>query len=282
MGIKSIKDLDLKSKRVLIRVDFNVPLDENGNITDDVPHKGSSAHHTVRHRPGSQGDPHVPPGRPKGKVIRTRVSFPVARSLSELLGTSVNMAPDCIGDKVKKMVGEPQTGRGSPAGKPAFPHRRGKGRSRICQAARIAGRCLYRRCLCHGPPCRMHPLSGICRLHQGKGRGFPHPDGSGVHQQGAARTPSGPLPLIGGAKVSDKLELLENLIDKVDKIDHRRRHGLYLREGPGPGYRKIPGGGRSPGYGPRHHGKGKAKGVKFYLPVDCVCAADPKGGSAAS
>ena len=83
MGMKSIQDLDLKSKRVLIRVDFNVPLDENCNITDDGRIK--SALSTIQHaiNKGAKVILMSHLGRPKGKVDKKKSLIPVARRLSE-------------------------------------------------------------------------------------------------------------------------------------------------------------------------------------------------------
>jgi phosphoglycerate kinase len=78
MGIKSIQDLDLKSKRVLIRVDFNVPLDENGTITDDARIKAALS--TVQHalHKGAKVILMSHLGRPKGKVDKKNPRGPEA------------------------------------------------------------------------------------------------------------------------------------------------------------------------------------------------------------
>ncbi|WP_319561197.1 phosphoglycerate kinase [Marispirochaeta sp.] len=104
MSLKTIKDIDLKNKRVLVRVDFNVPLKE-GTITDDTRIKAALP--TLKYILDQQGASlilmtHL--GRPKGKREPAYSLAPVAARLGELLGKEVIMAPDCIGDEVEKLV----------------------------------------------------------------------------------------------------------------------------------------------------------------------------------
>ncbi len=99
----SIKDLDLKGKKALIRVDFNVPI-ENGEITDDT--RIRAALPTIQYAMNNGASvllmSHL--GRPKGPEPKSSLA-PVAKRLSELLKKTVIMAPDCVGNEVKKMVG---------------------------------------------------------------------------------------------------------------------------------------------------------------------------------
>ena len=99
-----IDDLQLKDKKVLVRVDFNVPLNENLQITDDM--RIVSALPTIKKIISSGGKAilmsHL--GRPKGKRIDKFSLKPVAARLSELLGKNVKFASDCIGQEVKALV----------------------------------------------------------------------------------------------------------------------------------------------------------------------------------
>src|SRR5918993_774527 len=94
----SIKDLDLKRKRVFIRVDFNVPLKE-GRIEDDTRLRGSVP--TIQHALDAGATPvlasHL--GRPKGKPNPQFSLRPVVDSLAGLLGRSVTFVADCVGDE---------------------------------------------------------------------------------------------------------------------------------------------------------------------------------------
>lgn len=100
MSKLTIKDIDTAGKRVLVRVDFNAPLDAAGQITDDT--RIRAALPTIEHLL-AQGAAvilmsHL--GRPKGTPVAEMSLAPVAQALSKLLGREVEMAADCIGDKV--------------------------------------------------------------------------------------------------------------------------------------------------------------------------------------
>jgi phosphoglycerate kinase len=102
--IHSIDDLPLAGKRVLVRVDFNVPQDDAGAITDDIRIRESLP--TIQKIMSAGGKvilmSHL--GRPKGKVNPKYSLAPIAVRLAELLGKPVKIAPDCIGDEVGKMI----------------------------------------------------------------------------------------------------------------------------------------------------------------------------------
>ncbi len=99
-----IEDLDLKGKKVLVRVDFNVPLNDELEITDDI--RITSALPTIKKIIADGGSAilmsHL--GRPKGEVNPKFSLKPAAKRLSELLGKEVKFADDCIGDSVKELV----------------------------------------------------------------------------------------------------------------------------------------------------------------------------------
>jgi phosphoglycerate kinase len=107
----SIKDLPIKDKKILMRVDFNVPLDKQGKITDDS--RIEAALPTIRYVLDHGGSlvlmSHL--GRPEGKFIKEMSLKPCAERLSELLGKKVLMADDCIGPQVEKMVQALQSGQ---------------------------------------------------------------------------------------------------------------------------------------------------------------------------
>src|SRR5271154_1331371 len=108
MSTLSIQDLDLKGKRVFMRVDFNVPLADNGKtITSDKRIKASlpSIQYALDHGAALILASHL--GRPKGKANPEMSLAPVAVRLSELLKKPVAMAPDCIGPAVEAMLPKP-------------------------------------------------------------------------------------------------------------------------------------------------------------------------------
>ena len=104
MAKLTIKDVDLKGKKVLVRVDYNIPLDKSQNITDDTRIKESIP--TLKYLLDNNCKiilcSHL--GRPKGKVATEYSLKPVAKRLSELLKQDVKFASDCIGPEVKKLA----------------------------------------------------------------------------------------------------------------------------------------------------------------------------------
>ena len=104
--MKSVKDIDVAGKTVLVRVDFNVPLDEHQNITDDIRIRSvlPTLKYIVEHKGKLIIASHM--GRPKG-IVDDRFSLkPVAVCLGKLIGKDVSIAPDCVGEEVKKMVSD--------------------------------------------------------------------------------------------------------------------------------------------------------------------------------
>ena len=217
MGIRSIKELDLKSKRVLIRVDFNVPLDEEGNITDDS--RIREALPTIQYAMDQGGRivlmSHL--GRPKGKVVKSMSLLPVARRLSELLGTSVNMAPDCVGDEVKKMVDQLAPGEVLLLENLRFHIGEEKNDPQFAQQLSELGDCYVNDAFATAH--RAHASNvGICEYIKESAAGFLMLR-EVEYINKALKEPKRPFAaVIGGAKVSGKLEVLENLVDKVDKV----------------------------------------------------------------
>ncbi len=95
--MKTIKDIDLSGRRVLVRVDFNVPLDQSGNITDDARIRRSlpTLEYALAHHAKLIIASHL--GRPKGEVVPAFSLAPAAKRLGDLIGKKVILADDCIG-----------------------------------------------------------------------------------------------------------------------------------------------------------------------------------------
>src|SRR5919109_1525395 len=104
MNKKTVSDIDVAGKRVLVRVDFNVPLDAEQHITDDT--RITAALPTIEYLLNSGAAlvlmSHL--GRPDGKVVDKLRLTPVAKRLSELLGCPVQLAPDSIGPEVEALA----------------------------------------------------------------------------------------------------------------------------------------------------------------------------------
>ena len=104
MKVRSVDEIPLKGKKVFVRVDFNVPLTENGEVAED--HRIRAVLPTLRYILEQGGRAVVAShlGRPKGKPDPSMSLAPAARVLEKLLGRPVNLAPDCIGPEVGNMV----------------------------------------------------------------------------------------------------------------------------------------------------------------------------------
>ena len=102
--MKTLKDLELAGKRVLVRVDFNVPMNESGEITDDLRIRTvlPTLRYLVEQRARVIICTHM--GRPKGQRVEKFSLAPVAALTAEMLGRPVPLAPDCIGDEVAAAV----------------------------------------------------------------------------------------------------------------------------------------------------------------------------------
>ena len=100
---KSVEDIDVSGKKVIARCDFNVPQDENGNITDDKRIRASleTINYLLDHNAAVILCSHL--GRPKGEVNMKYSLAPVAKRLSELLGKEVKLAKDVVGEDAKKL-----------------------------------------------------------------------------------------------------------------------------------------------------------------------------------
>ncbi|RLB00160.1 MAG: phosphoglycerate kinase [Deltaproteobacteria bacterium] len=278
MGIKSIEELELKDKKVLIRVDFNVPLSGSSEITDDS--RIRAAIPTIEYAMKQQARvilmSHL--GRPKGKVVKEMSLVPVARRLSELLGTSVHMAPDCIGPEVRKMADELR-----PSGVLLLENLRfhiGEEKNDPRFAKELASLCEVYVNDAFATAHRAHASNvGICKYVKDKAAGFLMLRELEYIEK-AIGNPKRPFAaVIGGSKVSGKLEVIENLADKVDK----------LIIGGGMAFTFVKALGQEVGRSLVEEDlvetavdimkKARSRGVKLYLPVDCVCAPRPESNA---
>jgi phosphoglycerate kinase len=277
MAIKSIKDLNLNGKRVLIRVDFNVPLDETCKITDDS--RIRAAIPTIKYAVDAGARVIVMShlGRPKGKVVKSQSLMPVARRLSELLGISVNMAPDCIGPNVKEMVDELKPSEVLMLENLRFHSEEEKNDPEFSKQLASLADCYINDAFATAH--RAHASnSGVCNYIKDTAAGLLMLNEVNYINMALKDTKRPFAAVVGGAKVSGKLEILENLIDKVDK----------LIIGGGMAYTFLKALGFNVGKSLVEEDlidtaksvieKAAFKGVKIYLPVDSLCAAELKDG----
>ncbi len=216
MAKLSIKDLDLKGKRVFIRVDFNVPLANAGQeITSDKRIRASlpTIQYALEQGAGVILASHL--GRPKGKPNAEMSMKPVAAKLAELLGKPVTLAPDCVGPEVEALLPAPgevlllenlRFHKEEEANDPGFSEQLAK----LCDVyVNDAFGSAHR---AHASTVGMIPFVG-------KGAAGLLMDQELKYLGMATTNPERPcVAILGGAKVSDKIEVIENLSKVVDKV----------------------------------------------------------------
>jgi len=269
--MKNIKDLDIRDKKVLIRVDFNVPLDDQGNITDDIRIRGvlPTLNHALDEHARVIICSHL--GRPKGQRQEKFSLAPVAKRLSRLLDKEVKLAPDCIGPEVESMVEAMQPGdvlllenlrfhAEEQENDPQFA-------ARLAELAEVYVNDAF--AVAH----RAHAsVVGVVDYFDTCGAGFLLQKEMDYFHRSVS-DPLRPLvAIVGGAKVSSKLGALRNMMDRVDKmiIGGAMANTFLKAMGYGVGLSKTEDDLLETANELR--AKARAKGVKLYLPVDCIAA----------
>ena len=219
MSKKTVANLataDLQGKRVLVRVDFNVPFD-NGSISDDT--RIRAALPTIKEliTNGAKVILCSHMGRPKGKVVDSMSLAPVATRLSELLGQPVTMCDDCVGDSVTAAIAKLENGQVALLENLRF-HSEEEGNDPEFAKQLAANADLY-----------VNDAFGTAHRAHASTEGVTHylsPSVAGYliekelqYLQAAIESPQRPLAaIIGGSKVSSKIGVIETLLDKCDKL----------------------------------------------------------------
>ena len=215
--MKSVRDIDLNNRRVLIRVDFNVPMDGEQNITDDI--RMQMALPTLEYIRNQGGKliicSHL--GRPKGKRVESFSMAPVAAHLGSLLKADVQFAPDCIGEDVENLVDRLKPGDVLLLENLRFYSQETENDQAF--SALLARFCDVYINDAFAVSHRAHAsVSGVTEHIEQKGAGFLLQKEMDYFSK-AMDEPVRPLvALIGGAKVSSKLGALQNMLDRVDKM----------------------------------------------------------------
>jgi phosphoglycerate kinase len=217
MLIRKVDQIELKGRRVFIRVDFNVPLDEKNIITDDTRIRLSLP--TIRFINNAGGKvvlaSHL--GRPKGKKDPEFSLAPVAEKLSQLLGEKVGLATDCVGEEVQKQIEKMREGDFLLLENLRFHPEEEKNDEGFSKA--LASLCDVYVNDAFGAAHRAHASTeGMTRHMKIVAAGFLMM--KEVESLGKALVnPQKPyVAILGGAKVSDKIGVIQNLLDKVTAL----------------------------------------------------------------
>ncbi|MBP8117236.1 MAG: phosphoglycerate kinase [Nitrospira sp.] len=273
-----IEDVQLRGKRVIIRADYNVPLDDSLQITDDTRIRSTLP--TIN-RAVDEGAKvilcsHL--GRPKGKFDPKFSLAPVAKRLQRLLGKEVIFAPDCIGSAVEGLVAKMQPGDVMLLENLRFHPEEEKNDDGFSKALASLADVYINDAF--GAAHRAHASTvGITKFIPEAAAGYLLKKEI-EYLEGAVENPVRPfVAILGGAKVSGKIGVIENLGKKVDKViigggmafTFLKAMGLEI------GQSLVENDMLDFAKGVQDHAF--SSGVKFYLPVDCVVAASREPGA---
>ena len=218
MNKKTVKDIDVKGKKVLVRCDFNVPLDENGKITDNT--RITAALPTIKYLMDKGAKvilcSHL--GRPKGEVNAKYSLKPVADELTDLLSTDVKFANDITGNSAKTVTSSLNDGEVALLENVRFDPREEKNDDTLSIELASLTDGIY-----------VNDAFGTAHRAHSSTEGVAHHVDESVagflmqkeieFLNGTLENPEKPfVAILGGAKVSDKIGVIENLLDKVDEI----------------------------------------------------------------
>ncbi len=271
--MKTVKEYDFSNKKALVRVDFNVPFDENFNVTDDTRIRLSMPTIELILKKGGSVILMSHLGRPKGPDASLSMKH-ILPTLEKALGRKVKFAADCIGDEAKNAAASLQAGEVLVLENLRFYKEEEAGDEAFAQKLAVLGDCYVNDAF--GTAHRAHASTTIIAKFFAKDKMF------GLLLAGelesidkALKTGKAPLTAImGGSKVSSKISIIMQLLDKVDV--------LIIGGGMGYTFAKAQGGNVGNSKVEEDYlqtaldvvAKAKEKGVKLFLPVDCVIADD--------
>ncbi|MDZ7682477.1 MAG: phosphoglycerate kinase [Fodinibius sp.] len=274
MNKMTLKDVDVEGKKVLMRVDFNVPI-EDGTIGDDnrIVQALPSINYVTEHGGKLILMSHL--GRPGGEFDESLSLKPVADHLQSLVDAKVHFAEDCIGEKASSVIEQAEYGdivllenvrfhAGEKANKEDFCKQLAAHGDLFCNDA-------------FGSSHRAHSsVAGVTRYLQPAVSGFLL-EKEIKYLNDSVNDPERPfVAILGGAKVSDKIGVIENLLDKVDTIivGGGMTYTFYKAQGLPIGDSLVED--EKVDLATKLMEKAEQKGVKFMLPIDSVAAKEFK------
>ena len=270
MAKKTIEDIQVQGKKVLVRCDFNVPLDENKHITDENRIRGAlpTIQYLVKNGAKVILCSHM--GRPKGEFNMKYSLAPVAARLSELLGQEVKLAKDVIGPDAQALAAGMKDGEVILLENVRFHKEEEKNDPEFAKALASLAEVYVNDAF--GTAHRAHASTeGVSH--------YLHPSVAGYLigkelsvMGGALEHAEKPfVAILGGAKVADKISVIENLIEKVDTLTIGGGMAYTFLKAKGYGVGKSLLDESRIDYCKDMMAKAEAKGVKILLPVDTVC-----------
>ena len=272
MNKKTVKDICVKGKKVLVRCDFNVPLDENKKITDET--RINAALPTIKYLLDNGAAvilcSHL--GRPKGEFNMKYSLAPVAKRLSEKLGFEVKLAKDVIGEDAKKLAAEVKPGEAILLENVRFQPEEEKNDPAF--AKELASMADLYVSDAFGTVHRAHASTAGVAAYLPAVAGFLI--GKELDFLGSAvENPKRPfVAILGGAKVKDKIGVITNLLEKVDTLIIGGGMAYTFQKAMGKEIGKSLLDEERIDLAKDLMEKAKAKGVKLLLPVDNVCGSD--------
>ena len=212
-----IEELNLEGQRVLTRVDFNVPLNDELNITDNGRIKAAlpTVNYIIENGGKAVLMSHL--GRPGGERVESMSLKPVAVELSRLLGQPVTLAPDCIGEEVKNLVNGMQNGDVVLLENLRFHKAETKNDPSFCEALAENGDVYVNDAF--GTAHRAHAsTTGVASYIKDSAVGYLMRRELQFLGEAVSEPVRPFVAIIGGAKVSDKIKVIEKLLDKVQTL----------------------------------------------------------------
>ena len=275
---QTIDDVVLRDKRVIIRADFNVPLDDSHQITDDTRIRSTLPTINRAVDDGAKVILCSHLGRPKGTFDPKYSLAPVAKRLGRLMGKDILFAPDCIGPAVEGLVAKMKPGDVLLLENLRFHQGEEENDDAFSKALAALGDVYINDAF--GAAHRTHAsIVGITKFIPASAAGFLLKKEI-EYLEGAVENPVRPfVAILGGAKVSGKIGVIENLGKRVDKViigggmafTFLKAKGLEI------GNSLVENDMLDFAKGIEEHAL--SRGVKFYLPVDCVVAASREPGA---